>query len=868
LEVLLKMLRKRGFIALTAVGSLFGGVLLACSDDGGGGGGAGADGGTQTLPDGATLPPGDAATGTDAGADARIDGAAPDGGLPPELLGSAISFAFNGDVLAAVHAKDAWYLGGEFSRADTFRARRAIALDLAGNPTPAGTCNLGAGFDGTVNAVVQQGSSVFFGGEFQKYRGQSAKFIAKVNAATCALDTSFSPPVSNGFDDIVRALAVSADGASVFVGGNFRAYRGVQGSAWYLAKLNATTGAQDATFVTSQGNAVDNPVGAFAVDGNTLYIGGSFTRWAGVNNSAINLAKVNATTGALDTTFGPTGQNANGFAGGDVRALLVSGSSLFVGGAFNTYRGVNNAANNIAKLNKTTGAIDTTFSPPGATANGFTAPVLALAALGNALHVGGDFGGYKGVQDSARRIAKLDMTSGALDTSFTPAGATANGFNGSVSALVATGSAVYAVGNFSEYRGAAGANAIAKLDAATGALDASFRATGQDGQGFDEYGGFRNGALALHLAGSTLWVGGEFGTYGGNVVNHLVRIPDATGKIDRTFGPVGASGFDDRVEALAADGSSLFVGGAFEAYRGVAGSARHIAKLDLLSGKLDTSFSPPGVNANGFNADVMALSLVGSSLYVGGEFNAYRNVPYAAFALAKLDAVSGAIDTTFSPPGLKANGFEDGGVRAIVASSTALYVGGQLHQFRDLGRYSVNNLAKLDLVNGQLDTTFSPFGETANGTDNEVRALALVGDSLFVGGEFSSYRGAEYQHIVKVNAKTGAPETSFVGAGPNSGFNGAVYALAIRDGALFAAGAFTDYRGVPASSSFFAKLDPGNGALDTVFTPTGATLAGVYLYSAVPYGPSIMFGGRLDYCDNAQCYSGAVRVNRSTGKPE
>ena len=76
-------------------------------------------------------------------------------------------------------------------------------------------------------------------------------------------------------------------------------------------------------------------------------------------------------------------------------------------------------------------------------------------------------------------------------------------------------------------------------------------------------------------------------------------------------------------------------------------------------------------------------------------------------------------------------------------------------------------------------------------------------------------------------------------------------------------------RGVAASASYLAKLSTTNGALDTTFTPAGATAIGNLSFrSAATYGPSVMLGGYVDFCDGTVCSSGALRVNRNTRMPE
>jgi hypothetical protein len=221
-----------------------------------------------------------------------------------------------------------------------------------------------------------------------------------------------------------------------------------------------------------------------------------------------------------------------------------------------------------------------------------------------------------------------------------------------------------------------------------------------------------------------VWLAGSFSAYGGEPVGGLVKVDDVTFDVDRTFSPVAQNGFDGQVRALASSGTSLFVGGAFTAYRGVADSAHDIAKLDAKTGAIDTAFSPVGATTNGFapaGASINAILIDGSALYVGlGSSGVkYRNTPVPQ-GLVKLDT-AGGLDATFNVGG----GF-DSVVSAVAVAGPSVYVGGSFSTYRG---GSAAALAKLDKTTGTLDTTFSPPGPGANGVDGPVFALATSGTS-------------------------------------------------------------------------------------------------------------------------------------------
>jgi len=91
-----------------------------------------------------------------------------------------------------------------------------------------------------------------------------------------------------------------------------------------------------------------------------LYVGGSFTSVtaaAGTTPTGTftrnHILAFNAATSSISTSFAP---NVNG----DVWAIVPSGTSLYIGGSFSSVNGV--ARRGLAKIDATTGAVDTSFN--------------------------------------------------------------------------------------------------------------------------------------------------------------------------------------------------------------------------------------------------------------------------------------------------------------------------------------------------------------------------------------------------------------------------------------------------------------------------------------------------------------------------
>lgn len=119
----------------------------------------------------------------------------------------------------------------------------------------------------------------------------------------------------------------------MYAGGLFSVIGG-QAATSHLAKLDATTAAVDASFAPTPNSAVN----ALAFTNGTLYAGGAFTTIGGSGQTATpRLAKLDPATGAVDTTFAPMPNNT-------VSAITVFGGTLYAGGSFTSANGPANGA--------------------------------------------------------------------------------------------------------------------------------------------------------------------------------------------------------------------------------------------------------------------------------------------------------------------------------------------------------------------------------------------------------------------------------------------------------------------------------------------------------------------------------------------
>ncbi|MBA2532891.1 MAG: delta-60 repeat domain-containing protein [Nocardioidaceae bacterium] len=148
--------------------------------------------------------------------------------------------------------------------------------------------------------------------------------------------------VSNTVVSHPAIYALAQSGSTLFAGGAFNAVENSNRTTTYtrthIMSFSATSGA-----MTSFAPTLNGPVWTIVADGSSVYVGGQFTTVNGVARRGI--VKLNATTGAVDTSF-----NASLNSGKVNEARLVNGR-LIIGGTF---------SKKLMALNPTTGA-DTGF---------------------------------------------------------------------------------------------------------------------------------------------------------------------------------------------------------------------------------------------------------------------------------------------------------------------------------------------------------------------------------------------------------------------------------------------------------------------------------------------------------------------------
>jgi hypothetical protein len=536
------------------------------------------------------------------------------------------------------------------------------------------------------------------------------------------------------------------------------------------------------------------------VAGNTVYVGGGFTRIGPTLRNRI--AALDAATGQ------PSAWNPN--ASAVVTSMQIVGNLLYVGGNFTSIGSSNRLR--LAALDLATGRASG-WNP------GASALVTDLEVVGDTVYVAGTFtsvGGGNGTGSIRNRIAALSATSNAA-LAWNP------NSGGAVLAIAASGNTVYAAGSFANI-GNQNRNRVAALDATSGlALD-------WDPNANDD-------VRTLELSGNTVFVGGDFTTIAGESRPGLAAIDAAVSAVAPWNPLVSTLAFGGvpQVQLLLVNGNDLLVAGSFNSIGGVARG--NLAALSAATGEA-TGWNPDA------NSNVLALAYADNLVYVGGLFTNVAGLERRR--LAALDAGTGQA-TGWNPNVL---GRAAVGVFALLAADgNRLYVGGN---FTNVLSTTRNSLAVFSRSTGGLQGwNPNPGISTANQSPS-INALALSGNTLYAGGDFTTNGGQPRLRVAALDATSGNALAAF-----NPGASNAVAAFALTGNTLYVGGAFTNIGGQVRGR--VAALDATTGAVSLTWNPDAGPVAAATRVNALAVANNSVYAG------GAFASIGGVFRNRAAG---
>jgi hypothetical protein len=529
----------------------------------------------------------------------------------------------------------------------------------------------------------------------------------------------------------------------------------------------------------------DGPVNTTAQKGDTLYIGGQFSQ---LGYGARSLVRYSPNSIKPDTTFTQLERLTT------VNAVEPDGNGgYYLAGYFPSYNGVKlESGNSMAVIHiLSDNSLDPGFTPTDV-ADFY---VTCIKKQGNRLYIGGHFYEVNGVNHTS--LAALNATTGHVLNWFPETSDDIDGIEASDSLVFVYGYFFtvgnHAVNGFTALKASNGkyvryyspqSNTITKLkinnnklylgDAtelgySAGGIAKVSSSSAAANKEFPETNGSISAVLPDGKGG--YYIGGSF-----TRVDNTPRINFAHLLSDGTVDPLFNLYFDDHINCLTTDGTSLYLGGNFTRVNNI--TRRHAVAVSLQSGK-PTPWNP--------DPDGLVSSFCYSSgvIYIGGVF---QHIKGQSRNNAGAVTITNTL-TNWAPE-------PDANVIRIIpdASGTSLFISGGFTHVKGEKHPYVANVSNTD---GNV-AAWNPK------PDGPVWDMALKGNKLFIGGEFQNVHGVFRPRLAEINTASNNP-TDFT-----AGLDEPVYALKIYKGKLYVGGDFYNY---------CVRIDLATKTLDSSWQP-------------------------------------------------
>jgi hypothetical protein len=294
-----------------------------------------------------------------------------------------------------------------------------------------------------------------------------------------------------------------------------------------------------------------------------------------------------------------------------------------------------------------------------------------------------------------------------------------------------------------------------------------------------------NGAVnAIAYHAGKVYAGGTFINAGGNADADFLAVWDGSGWAPFCTSTKPGPAFGGSVLALQVIGNTLYVGGAFQNGAGI-DAADYLLACDLTTGASSATVAHDG----DMSGAVYALTADSNgTLYAGGQFINVATIPEADH-VAAYDGTWHAMGSGPAPAG---GGAVEGYVRGLTAHGTDVYIGTDV--------VDVAGIANADHVARWDGSTWSAVGSNTAGTNGWfpttafINALTTVGPMVFAAGSFQNANGvATADNIAYFDGSTWRPIGSN-GAG-NGPLPGNITALEVFRNKVYASGNFTSAGG-------------------------------------------------------------------------
>ncbi len=478
-------------------------------------------------------------------------------------------------------------IGGNFTLVNGIQKNYVAAINVAQNKftnwTGAGVASFNVN---TISKILPVGSDIFIGGDFNYFDGYNTIYNI------LSLDSN-SGNISHLFTQYPLGLVsqLSIFNNKLMVGGNFNGFYNLNNGFTANRKNLAAYSQTDYSLSSNLYDANDTLNGMFTDNSGNLITSGNFSLMNTVDRN--HLAAINLTSKNI-LSFNPSPDST-------VNALAISGSSLFVGGAFKNIKATSKKF--IASLNRKNGNLNASWDA------GCDSTVFALSVKGTTLYLGGLFTIVKGV--SRLHAATVSTTgSASLKSSWNPS--TDNVIN-----AINTTQGIYIGGSFTKVKTLSRKN-LARVKTNGDALGWAPNPNGE----------------VSSFAGttSTIYVGGNgFTKISGKTRNALAAYTISNNGFVSSFdAQLKYNNASPQVNALALSGNNLYIGAT--ALDQINGASRGSLAAVNVTNNNATSFNPQPDGA------VLSLSIGSGYLLAGGLWNSLgSNVSPSYFAVFNLN---------------------------------------------------------------------------------------------------------------------------------------------------------------------------------------------------------------------------------------
>ena len=299
----------------------------------------------------------------------------------------------------------------------------------------------------------------------------------------------------------------------------------------------------------------------------------------------------------------------------------------------------------------------------------------------------------------------------------------------------------------------------------------------------------------------------------------------------------GVSGPSAQVNAIAISGSNVYVGGWFSSAGTCMSGCKNIAKWN------GSTWSALGT---GMDNNVSVIAISGSTIYAGGSFYSAGTCTSGCKRIAKWNG------STWSALGTGMNGE----VNAIAIANGNVYAGGD---FTSAGTCTSSDGCNHIAV--WLPDIGGYWSALGTGVDNTVWSIAVSGIHLYAGGDFTSAGTCTSIDGCNYIARWDGLLWSAVG----NGMNGPLAKIAINSGALYAGGIFTHAGTCTSGCNNIAKYSLSSDANLSDLVLSSGTLVPAFASATTTYTASVDGSVSLATVTPTQVNTGAIIQTRANG---